>query len=75
MVQATDSVNITVPRAMLSTIVELSAELNDRMHQLLEKNTNGNLRSHEKAELETLVRMPEFGQIISMAMESTNLMQ
>jgi hypothetical protein len=70
MVQATDPVIISVPRAVLSTIVDLSAELTDRMHQLLERNTDGDLRSHEKAELETLVRVAELGQIVSMALQS-----
>jgi hypothetical protein len=70
MVQATDSVLISIPRTMLSTISELSPALTDRLHQLLEKNTNGDLRLHEKFELETLVQMAEFGQIVTMALQS-----
>lgn len=68
MIQAADPITVSVPRTVLSDIVELSAELNDRMHDLLERNTNGQLTSIEKTELETLVRMAEFGQIVSMAL-------
>jgi len=70
MVQATDPVTISVPRTVLSDIAQLSAELTDRMHQLLERNTDGQLTRIERSELETLVRMAEFGQIVSTALES-----
>lgn len=69
MIQAADPVTLSVPRAVLSGIVSLSAELTDRMHELLERNTNGELNAIEKAELESLVRMAQFGQIVSMALE------
>ena len=69
MVQAVDPVTISVPRKVLSEIVQLSAEFTDRMHELLERNTNGTLAASEKAELETLVRVAEFGQIVSMALQ------
>ena len=68
MVQATDSVTISVPRTTLASIVEMSSEMTDRMHQLLEKNTDGDLRAHEKAELESLVRIAELGQIAALAL-------
>lgn len=71
MVQATDPITVSVPRSVLTDIVELSDELNDRMHALLERNTDGALNSTAKAELETLVRMSEFGQIVSMALQPT----
>lgn len=38
------------------------------MHALLERNTDGQLSASEKAELDTLVRIAEFGQIVSMAL-------
>ncbi len=69
MIQAADPITFCVPRTVLSDIVQLSAELTDRMHELLERNTNGQLGSTERAELETLVRMAEFGQIVSMALQ------
>jgi hypothetical protein len=39
------------------------------MHALLERNTDGELSSTEKAELKALVQMAEFGQIVSMALK------
>ena len=45
----------------------MSAELTDRMHALLERNTDGRLAPVEKLELETLVQMAHFGQMVSMA--------
>jgi len=68
MTQSAESVTLSVPRAVLSNIMELSDELTDRMHQLLERNTDGALGPSEKAELETLVQIAEFGQIISVAL-------
>ena len=69
MVQSTGSIVFSVPRSVLSSIAELSVELSDRMHKLLEKNTNGRLASTEKAELKALIRITECGQIVSMALE------
>jgi hypothetical protein len=68
MIQSADPITFSVPRGVLSDIVSLSADLNDRMHHLLEKNTDGQLSEIEKEELQTLVRMAEFGQIVSMAL-------
>lgn len=50
--------------------MSLSAKLTDRMHELLERNTDGALSAIEQAELETLVQMSQFGQIVSMALQS-----
>jgi hypothetical protein len=69
MIQSADPITFSVSRSVLADIVHLSAELTDRMHSLLERNTDGHLNSNERAELETLVRMAEFGQIISMALQ------
>ena len=66
---AKDSVTVSLPRTVLTGIVQLSSELIDRMHALLERNTDGQLSSAEKAELDTLVRIAEFGQIVSMALQ------
>ncbi len=70
MIQAADSVILSVPRNVLADIVKLSDGLIDRMHDLLERNTDGALASTEKAELETLVHMAQFGQIITLALQS-----
>jgi hypothetical protein len=69
-IQAADPITVSIPRGLLSDIVQLSAELTDRMHDLLERNTDGKLAANERAELETLVRMAEFGQVVSMAIGS-----
>ena len=68
MIQGADPITLSVPRSVLTEIVQLSDELNDRMHELLERNTDGQLASSERAELETLVRIAQFGQIVSMAL-------
>lgn len=70
MTQAADPVTFSVPRAVLSDIARLSDDLTDRMHQLLERNTDGALDAHEQSELQTLVRMAQFGQIVSLALSS-----
>jgi hypothetical protein len=68
MVQAADPVTFSVPRDVLSDIAKLSNDLTDRMHELLERNTDGSLSANEQSELETLVRMAQFGQIVSLAL-------
>jgi hypothetical protein len=72
MLQATDPITFSVPRAVLSDIVQLSSELTDRMHELLERNTDGQLSATEKTELETLVRVAQFGEIVSLALQPRN---
>jgi hypothetical protein len=63
-----DPVTISVPRAVLDELANLSADFVERMHELLERNTDGQLNASEKLELERLVRIAEFGQIISTAL-------
>ncbi len=70
MIQASDPITLTVPRTVLTGIAQLSADLTDRMHELLERNTNGQLQPVETAELQTLVQMAQFGQIVSMALQT-----
>lgn len=65
---ATEAVTLTLPRSALADVVSLSAGLLDRMHHLLERNTDGALSAVERDELETLVHMAQFGQIVSMAL-------
>jgi hypothetical protein len=69
MLQSADPITFSVPRTVLADIVELSADLIDRMHELLERNTDGKLSQSEKLELERLVRIAEFAQIVSRALE------
>ncbi|HVS72607.1 MAG TPA: hypothetical protein VHQ47_15225 [Phycisphaerae bacterium] len=71
MIQFADPVTFSVPRALLSQISGLSADLTDRLHELLERNTDGQLDARESAELETLAQMAQFSQIVSMALSQT----
>ncbi len=65
---ASDDITLTLPRSVVPDVVSLADSLTDRMHALLERNTDGALSSVERAELETLVQMAQFGQILSMAL-------
>jgi hypothetical protein len=70
MSQAAESVTVTLPRSAVGDVLALSDALTDRMHELLERNTDGNLTAVERAELETLVKVSQFGQILSMALKA-----
>ena len=62
-----DTVILTFPRAIVSELPTLSRSLTDRMHILLERNTEGVLSTEEREELETLVEMAQFAQLVAMA--------
>lgn len=70
MTQTSDPIMFSVPRSVLSDIAQLSGELTNRMHELLERNTDEQLGPVERSELETLVRMAQFSQIVSLALQS-----
>jgi hypothetical protein len=72
MVKEADPITFSVPRTVLTEIIELTADLNDRMHELLERNTDGQLGPTEKTELEMLVRIAAIGQIVSTALQPTS---
>lgn len=61
-----DDISVRLPRAVVAELPTLSADLTRRMHALLERNTEGELSDSEREELETLVRMAEVAQILSM---------
>jgi len=63
-----ENITVTLPRSAVADVLSLSADLNDRMHALLERNTDGDLSDVEKSQLETLVRMTHVSQILSMAL-------
>ncbi len=67
MIAAEGAITVTLPRSAVGGILELSTELTDRMHALLERNTDGDLTAVEKAQLETLVQIAHFSQMVSMA--------
>jgi hypothetical protein len=66
MIQKSTPITLTIPEHIARELPQVSAEINDRMHELLERNTDGTLSALERRELETLVRMAHFGQILSL---------
>ena len=64
---ASDVVTITLPRSIVPELPTFASALNDRMHDLLERNTEGTLSESERAELESLVPKAQFAQILAMA--------
>ena len=69
MSRTTEAITLIFPSDAISGILSLSASLTDRMHALLERNTDGNLSDIEKSELETLVQIAQFGQMVSTALQ------
>lgn len=65
----TDPITLTLPASVASAIPTMASRLLDRMHELLERNTDGQLSPIERDELERLVEMAEFAQICAMAVE------
>jgi hypothetical protein len=59
-----------VPRTLADSLLILSAGLQDRMHSLLERNTDGELSADEKSELTALVHVAEFEQIVLAAVKT-----
>lgn len=70
MPEATDSIMLSFPRTVLPDVMALSESLVDRMHQLLERNADGNLNPVELEEVQTLVSMAQFGQIVALSLRS-----
>ena len=62
------TVTLTLPRSAVGDVASVSASLLERMHDLLERNADASLSDVEREELETLVQMAQFGQIVSMAL-------
>jgi hypothetical protein len=69
MSSAAETVVLTLPRSLVPELPALSKSLTDRMHGLLERNTEGTLTAAEREELETLVQMAQFAEILAMAVE------
>jgi hypothetical protein len=68
-----DSVSLTFPSAVIAEVIALSDGLLDRMHHLLERNTEGMLSGVEREELETLVRMASFSEMLSTALRGSTI--
>lgn len=69
MVQMADPVTLSLPRQVLTDLATLTDEMTDRMHALLERNTDGQLDEVELRELEFLTSVAQFGQIIALALK------
>ncbi len=65
-----EPITVRVPRSIASVLPSLSDDLTNRMHELLERNTEGQLNPIERAELETLVQMAQVAQILAMMVRS-----
>ena len=62
-----DVITFTLPRAMIPELPAFAGVLDDRMHDLLERNTEGTLTESERVELESLVQMAQFALILATA--------
>lgn len=66
---ATDPVTLTLPAGLANALPAMAQRLVDRMHELLERNTDGQLSLHERDELESLVDMAQFAQVFATAVQ------
>jgi hypothetical protein len=62
-----DSITLTLPASVATDVPVMAQRLIDRMHELLERNTEWQLNSIERDELEALVDMAEFAQLVASA--------
>lgn len=69
MTMPTDPITLTLPASVASAFPTMAKRLLDRMHELLERNTDGQLSPIERDELERLVEMAEFAQICAIAVD------
>ena len=67
---ALESVTLTFPRSAVADVRSLSGALLDRMHELLERNTEGTLTDVERESREMLVQMAQFGQLLTAALDA-----
>ena len=64
---ATDSITVILPASLVNDFPVMAERLVERMHELLERNTEGQLNDLEKDELRALVEMAEFAQVFATA--------
>ena len=69
MPQVVDSTNVTfsLDRRAADHITRMSPAMADRMHHLLERNTDGDLNPIEHAELEALVELAQVKHLLTLA--------
>ncbi|HWE96545.1 MAG TPA: hypothetical protein VG269_21465 [Tepidisphaeraceae bacterium] len=73
MALADDTITLTFPRAVIGDVISLSESLLERMHSLLERNSEGGLSPLEREELEALVEIAQFGQLLSIALAAPEI--
>jgi hypothetical protein len=61
---------IELPRSFANQMSVISSQLTDRMHELLERNTDGALTEPEKQELEAIVNLAHMSEFFSMACDA-----
>jgi hypothetical protein len=66
---AIDPITLTLPASVASAIPSMAQRLVDRMHELLERNTDGRLTPNEREELESLVDMAQIAQVFAAAVQ------
>jgi len=64
-----DNITITVPRPVLTGLAGVSASFTNRLHELLEKNTEGTIDAGERRELDLLVRVAQVDQVVTLALQ------
>ena len=60
-------ITVTLPASVANDMPVMAQRLVDRMHELLERNTDDQLDPVEREELEALVEMAEFAQVVAAA--------
>jgi hypothetical protein len=73
MVSPNDNITLTLPRPILAGLSGVSASFADRMHGLLDKNSDGTISAQEKSELEALVRIAQLDQIVTLALQHSSV--
>ena len=67
-----DNITITIPRPVLAGLSGISASFTNRMHELLEKNSEGTISAGERRDLELLVRVAQLDQVVTLALQLPN---
>jgi hypothetical protein len=68
---SSEPITLTLPASIASALPTMAGRLVDRMHELLERNTEGQLTAVERDELEGLVEMAQFAQLLAAAVQKT----
>lgn len=67
---AANPVTLSLPANVASAIPHMAQRLTDRMHALLERNTDGQLTGIEREKRDALVEVAQFAQMIAAALDA-----